>query len=594
MIPTIVITDDVETARGTQPVAEDRLHRKYKEGQDMGEDDNRTIASGSTWTFDQNSAYGTPVDTAEPFEQYTERDIYQDLEERYAAAPVSPADVFRPEELLKSDRSRSKSVDFTSSDDSRASIYDVSDSGVPQIFVTGPEEVEKSLQIEAEPKLRKAGPLAEKVQFLNETKKPHLRERRRSMSMIPEPLNKSKNVSTRIAPLQSTVKPIPQSWLATDTDPKGGWRMRTRGSKSASFEASVDVVVVYLYNSAVCDKSRDRDADLDLFRYFIDSSTTKSDNIPVKLLQRARTDMENKSRPGLPSIFAPAIPRKTVQQPKYLPETRSRPVNWLQDHNMLQKQIPGARVLTVGFDIFPVLSSVPDFEAAAGQLIDYLQGQRKQQQVPITFIGHTLGGMIIIQSLVLAASRGPSAASILAYTTGVFLFSCSVTSPDSRARRLADLYGAKSSDKIFSDHSRSDIMEALSKSAKKGFYSTHPQERNSLEGPPKVKQLRAKSNQIAIGFPITQFFAQDDEQSSNSLPLSTFLGAPIRTVIIGKDFKHSLRFSGSEDADFQRVMLLVQSSLQTCRLLHATAAGNVDELNTLIQDGANPNLRDRW
>jgi hypothetical protein len=249
----------------------------------------------------------------------------------------------------------------------------------------------------------------------------------------------------------------------------------------------------------------------------------------------------------------------------------------------------------VGFDIFPTLSATPDLETAAHQLYAHLQALRKAEQTPIMFLGHTLGGMIVLQALTLASQKSTSDGNVLSHTAGVLLFSCSIAIPEQRARLLANLYGAKPSDKIFDDLTGIPAIEQLSKTARTSLFTSQPRTQNTRPiGPPCKNRSTLESKRVAIGFPITQFFARGDNQSPDGGSLSGFLGTPVRMATMAKELAHAMKFHSSNDTDFARIVLLLQSTLQTSRMLRVAAAGNVNELGVLLREGVNPNLWDRW
>jgi hypothetical protein len=531
--------------------------------------------------------------------------MYQDLEERYSAKPVSQADLFTPEELL-GPREEALVPNFRVVDE------DVpTDPSVPQIIVHGPDvddaasnpqgnalvrEAEpqekprfKEADPEEKPQLRKAVPLERKTHFSDGSSvesglRPKVRERRHSFSVAPERQPTENPLPTH---LPSTSSRITQPLAPVDTHPKGGWRMKSRCLPSLGTAPQVDIVMVYLYNSATTAKSGDPNADLDIFRHFIEAEPAHP--APKVPIQRARTDLGKRPRQAFPNIFTTARDRAEAKIPEL------RVVDWLQDPHMLRKQLPGSRIITVGFDIFPTLSAAPNLETAAHQLYTHVQALRKSEQAPIVFLGHTLGGVIVLQALTLASQNSNSAGNVLPHTAGVFLFFCSIAIPEQRARLLANLYGAKPSDKIFADLTGIPAMEQLSKMAKTSLFSSQPKTQDSLPiGPPCKNRSNLEPKRVAIGFPITQFFARGDIQISGGGSLSGFLGTPVRMVTMAKDLAHAMKFHAPNDADFARIVLLLQSTLQTSRMLRAAAAGNVNEVGVLLREGVNPNLRDRW
>jgi hypothetical protein len=561
---------------------------------------------GQVRTFENSTTrYGNDDNHHPPEHESTEADVFLDLEKRYSAKPVSQADFFAPAELCVG-RDEALRRTFCAVDE------DVpTDPTIPQIFVHGPDEndetsipQEKSLVKEAEsqeeplskeadpeekPLLRKAVPLERKTHFSDESSiegglRSQVRARRHSFSVAPE---RQPIENPLPAHLPSISIHITRPLAPIDTHPKGGWRMRSRCLPSLGTGPQVDIVMVYLYNSAMVTKSGDPDADMNNFRHVIISESAPPS--PKVSIQRARTDLGKQPRQVFPNLFTTARDRAETKKPEH------RVVNWLQDADMLRKQLPGSRIITVGFDILPTLSTAPDFETAAHQLNAHLQALRKPEQAPIVFLGHTLGGMIVLQALTLASMKSNSAENILSHVAGVFLFSCSIAIPEQRAQLLANLYGAKPSDKIFADLTGVPAMDQLSKIAKSSLFSSQPRNQDTRPiGPPCKQRSKLDTKRVAIGFPITQFFARSENQGPAGGSLSGFLGTPVRTVTMARDLAHAMKFHGSHDTDFLRIILLVHSTLQASRILRAAVMGNVNEMGALLREGVNPNLRDRW
>jgi Mg2+ and Co2+ transporter CorA len=514
--------------------------------------------------------------------------ILQDWEDRYSAEHVSQDTFFAPRELLASDRSSSPRNDAVDESDIPAST------SVPQIVISGPE-ANHSLSLPPEkPILNKAPPLDRAARFLDDTStRPKLRERRHSViSFVAETQHDEKSKAPRILSKQIPATSTPRPWTFAESFPKNGWRMRARCSTFSATDSVVDIVVVYLYNSALFQKPQDHDADLNLFCYTSPIETSKVEFVPIQTKQRATTDLGKQRSHQMSSDKFAEHDWAGLQTP------RGQQVNWLQDHDMLRKHVPGCRIMTIGFDIAPTLSAVPNFHTAAGQLREYLLQQRENsQQKPVIFFGHTFGGMFVIHMLSSSPKTTNSSEPILSNTAGLFLFSCSSAYSISRSQLLADLYGAKASDRVFSDLSGTPMFQQLSKAARAGLYSQHPRQQGFVGSTSSRTKTHQTTSSIAIGFPIFQLFARGESRETKASlvdSISNFLGAPVRTVLLEKDMVNALRFSTSQDPDFLRMLMLVRSSLQTHQLLQAVTAGNKERVLDMIQDGFNVNLRDRW
>ncbi|KAH7357604.1 hypothetical protein BKA66DRAFT_595055 [Pyrenochaeta sp. MPI-SDFR-AT-0127] len=438
----------------------------------------------------------------------TAQDILREWEERYSAEPVSQAEFFI-QNWLRSSGNASHPKASRVDEDGDIPL----DPAVPRIVIISPEAGDTDSPFKSPSRLKKASPLVEKAQLLKESSenlkhRPEARERRHSrVSLIPERQKEKKSGLASTIKENNLTTPTPRPWSSTETYPKGGWRMRSRCSAVANTGPLVDVVMVYLYHSASCDKSRDRDANLDMFRHFISSDATVPNPAPVGKIQRARMNIGKQQRQVFPSVFAHTPNRSNVAQSRTeLQQNRTKPVNWLQDHDMLRNHIPGSRIITIGFDIAPFLSTDPDFETAAGQLNDSLQEMRRQAQTPMILFGHTFGGLIILYALALASLKAFPTKNLLSHTAGVFLFATSIKSSESRARVYAGLYGAKSNDKIFNDISGSPAMERLSKMAKTRLFASQSRNRSNTQITSRRGLAVPDVRRIALGFPIVQFF----------------------------------------------------------------------------------------
>jgi hypothetical protein len=245
-----------------------------------------------------------------------EASLYQDLEERYSAKPVSQADFFAPKELLGH---REEVLAHT--------FHDIdggvpTDQSVPQIIVHEPDvddvklnhhhkppvdkadPQEKLLSKEADPEekpqLIEAVPLEKKTHFSAEPGiesglKPKARERRHSFSIAPERQPTENALPTHL-PTMSTgiIRPS----VPVDTRPKDKWRIKSRCLPSLGTAPRVDIVMVYLYNSATTAKSGDPDADLDIFRHLIEvESAHPASGVSI---QRARTDLGKRPHQAFP------------------------------------------------------------------------------------------------------------------------------------------------------------------------------------------------------------------------------------------------------------------------------------------------------
>jgi pimeloyl-ACP methyl ester carboxylesterase len=501
------------------------------------------------------------------FDQDT-REILQEWEDQLAStgAYISQADFFAPRELLATGTVSVSTT--TTSEEEDIPLHP----SAPRIVISEPDAIAPPSSLEPAPVLRKAARFDERTSFLDESGRsapagPRSPQRRHSIVST---------VRDRPLPREIPARPTPRPWIVTDIHPKHGCKMRVRYTVD---NASVDVIVVYLFNSASLNPL-DRDADLALFSHVDQVEPRKRETSPTRRVQRARTDLGRPSNRDAFNTFA-AKPSVTPQI-----DTQSlqrQHVNWLVDADMLKKQIPGMRLTTVGFDV----KSNLNFEVAARQLRDHLQQHRTQQPTaPMIFVGHSLGGLFIIKALSDHESKSPAADAMLSDTAGLFLFSSYGSFTPARVQSLASMYGTKPTEGIFGELSRNSAVDRISKAAKTRLCSQHQPRASSVD-----EESEKRNRGVSIGFPIFQLFARDEVDQS---PLTTLLSTPVRIITLAKDSSSIPKFPSSQDADFAHLAMLMQSALQTHKFLHAAASGRADEIHSLLRRGMYVNLRDRW
>jgi hypothetical protein len=350
------------------------------------------------------------------------------------------------------------------------------------------------------------------------------------------------------------------AWTMTKINSKYGWRTRVRYSTECETEPIVDLVVVYLYNSASFKKPHGEDADLDIFCHTEEVKSPFSQR-----MKKAKTIRKEQSKDPLPETFA----------------EHDEKVNWLEEDDMLKDCIPGSRIITLGFDIAPVLSQVPDFDRISVQLLEHLEEIRGEaQQRPTVFLGHVYGGILICHMLSFLAESFTSPDTI-STTAGLFLFSCPTEHSQVHSQELANFYGAKTSDVLFSDKSNAHIMQQFHKAAASGLYSQHPQkEQHDTRGTKDMAEDKLKMKPIRIGFPIFQFASESEGKVHKGFTVlrqpSKIFGGVVETILTGRDIANALKFSSPGDIVLQRVLWLMQYSFKTHRIFEAVVAGNAE------------------
>lgn len=503
------------------------------------------------------------------------REVLQEWEEKYtrSASPVSQAEFFAPVDLLASEEKSTSRISAVEDDD--IPLHP----SAPRIVISEPDSIDIPQSLQKKSALQKAPGLGQKTSFLDETdhsvkagRRPPQR-RHSAISIVPENnTSHDHNVQAKGA----RPRPTPRPWTTTEIHSKDGWKMKVRRMDGAPTVSAVEVVVVYVYNSAIGNQM-DREADLAMFSHSIHTEPYRREISPTRIIQRARTDIGKQPSQRMPDL---SRPRQWAAQPEVDTQRSSRQhVNWLKDADMLPKQVPGMRLITVGFDIKPHLTTSSNYETAARQLYEYLEKHRNK--APMIFLGHALGGLFIIKAL----SEYNTAASkaLLSDTAGIFLFS---GFSHARIQELADLYGAKPTDKMFSELPKSSA-QAISKAVKGRLFAQY----SSSKTPNAVQTEENKTRGVSIGFPIFQILARGE---ADAISLSTLLGTPVRSISIDKEIPNILKFPSSQDSGFLHLTMLMQSALHTHKFLQAAALNRVDDVHSMIRRGTNVNLRDRW
>ncbi|KAL1592691.1 hypothetical protein SLS60_011107 [Paraconiothyrium brasiliense] len=510
------------------------------------------------------------------------RDFLRNWGNKYvdSASAVSQAEFFAPSELLANE-------DTSNSRDARTDDDDIPlHPSAPRIIVSEPDSITKVPSLDEKPTLKKASRFDKKTTFLGETDEsaqavPRSPQRRHStISLLPE--RRTSNDAASPAKVAQP-RPTPRPWTTTESHPKNGWKMRVRYAAGSAIGAAVDVIMVYLYNSATSNQL-DRDADLAMFNHYEQSETPDREVSPTRKIQRARTELDRKQlNQNVLELTTTRHwgPRVDAQR------LRRQHVNFLKDGDMLSKHIPGMRLTTVGFDIKPSLANRLDLEAAARQLHNYLRQHRSEhEKAPMIFLGHSLGGLFIIKALSEHQSKPPDADAILADTAGLFLFAGHTSFSEARVQILANFYGAKPTEKMFAELARSSVTHYIAQAASNQLCTKYP----DIEASNMAQAEKKGARSVSIGFPIFQVLARGEIEDA----LSGVLRTPVRTMSLDKEPSNCLKFTSPQDPDFLHLATLIQSALQTHKLLHAAAQGQADNVHSMIRRGTNVNLRDRW
>lgn len=144
---------------------------------------------------------------------------------------------------------------------------------------------------------------------------------------------------------------------------------------------------------------------------------------------------------------------------------------WLRD--LLPDDVPGARIFTYGYPSHVLCSTstagVSDF---AGTLLAHIESRRvANEQRPIIFVAHSLGGIVCKRALIMA-NANPIYEAIKANTVGILFFGTphrgAIFSPEIGIflGHIVDLFMLPLGTRLFHGRTRVDLIENLKHSSK--------------------------------------------------------------------------------------------------------------------------------
>lgn len=304
-------------------------------------------------------------------------DILLDLEKRYCSKDrqITQADFFRPKELENASISTTPPIIVLEFDPPPHP-------SIPRITVSKPEDETDSASIPVYAHATGKEVHSDQRTLLqdNHRKLTHridsLARRHSMINVLSESRDGTRSLPKTPVPVISTSNKS-HRWQTTESSQKKGLTMKTRMPAKDLAVPSVDIVVVYMYDSATCDQSQDHDADLEMFLCRTTTNTEDLDSVPLKKIRRAGTDIFKQTKDT--SNFLTPTKQGRLNAGEYLNRrggSGANVVNWLHDENMLGRQMLGSRKSAVGFDLSPRSPASGDLECAAAQINEYLHKLR--------------------------------------------------------------------------------------------------------------------------------------------------------------------------------------------------------------------------
>jgi len=394
---------------------------------------------------------------------------------------------------------------------------------------------------------------------------------------------------------QAVSGPEPMStrrWGFNQSRPRNGWRMKTRYSTVSATDPSVDIVVVYLYDSSTGDGSQNLDADLEIFHSHAAAHTNILETSTVMGVQHGSADMENQSPQTLLSVVSPKSGRRSaVKSPDKSQQQCGSSTSWIQDPNMVEAHIPNCRTVTFGFDIWSAPQGLEAASTAAEQMKDALLEIRKRHQPPLVYLGHTFGGLIALEALFSMHTMLQATTCLQPDTAGMLLFSCPM--PGNHVPDVAKIYKPSASEKMFSTLCNRDTLTLLRTKLRKRMRSVMSETPSPAPDPTQAPKIAPET--MSMNFPIYQILTRDEFKKSSVQSMGDFLGGSAKMVLLEKDYPHAMHFTTSNVSNFHAITMLIKTILRECNNRHflvAAAAGRCKEVATLMNLGVDINVRD--
>ena len=179
---------------------------------------------------------------------------------------------------------------------------------------------------------------------------------------------------------------------------------------------------------------------------------------------------------------------------------------WLRD--LLPDDIPGARIFTYGYPSHLLCNTstagTPEY---AGILLAHIESHRvANEQRPIIFVAHSLGGIVCKRTLIMA-NENPAHQNIIANTIGILFFGTphrgAVGSPEIGIflGHIVDLFMAPSGTRLFVGSTRIDLIKNL-KHNSKDLGNTAESFRYLLSGKLNIVTIYESEEMTPLGRPV--------------------------------------------------------------------------------------------
>lgn len=309
--------------------------------------------------------------------------------------------------------------------------------------------------------------------------------------------------------------------------------MKTRRSYSRKRLPSVDIVMVYTYDSTLCDEDQDEDADLNPFRCRVKTCTDIMDTDSPKKIRRSGTDIaKHQSETSVAFQVSRDRQAHLGELSNYTKGINEVSVNWLNDDNMLEWHIPGSRISTIGFDLSPKSSGLGDLESAAEQLNDYLNVLRNGHRPPVLFLGHGYGSLIITSALTSASSSASRFNNVLRNAAGLFDFAYPVFNQEAN-KNVSVGQKYEDIDTRSLERLQSSALKILCQTVDGKLFSVVKQEHEALQDTGPESNAHSRSQVVAIALLFFHSIVSFQQRPSDT-QFNKMLGVPPQFVVMGK------------------------------------------------------------
>ncbi|KAE9381023.1 hypothetical protein N431DRAFT_457638 [Stipitochalara longipes BDJ] len=280
-------------------------------------------------------------------------------------------------------------------------------------------------------------------------------------------------------------------------------------------------------------------------------------------------------------------------------------VNWLKDEGMLPRSFPQARIMQFGYPFSATDGTGDTLEYIATELLARLEKERQDSgsglSRPIIFIGHSFGGIVISEALILA-SKTATYSAIATATIGLLFLGTPFKGSDTVVNRLRLISQKKTYGKIgkslLAQTGQSTPTENQSQAATQPLYNlldTRINDYKSLQSLVSELEVIVKEKNIHVACFCETIPTERLKPVSKSILMdkdSAALASKYPAIPLQCTHTNLSKFRSSEDPNYilvKREVRKVVDSIPTRRLWEYISTNDTDRVKEILARGANVN-----